>query len=156
VGWPHQRANRRNLGAGIGCLMHGPAAMLRLWHAVRHLKFVQVYGRARFRLARPRPDTSPAPDHAVLACADLPAFHTPLRHQQPFPAPQSLHQPRSNRAALVSQQIHDEAAATAWVRHGEFAHPRHQLVSRWVRRRRTPLHASVLERVLPLAPITPR
>jgi len=41
--------------------MHGPAAMLRLWHTVRHLKFVQVYGRARFRLARPRPDTSPAP-----------------------------------------------------------------------------------------------
>ena len=42
--------------------MHGPAAMLRLWHTVRHLKFVQVYGRARFRLARPRPDMSPAPD----------------------------------------------------------------------------------------------
>ena len=42
--------------------MHGPAAMLRLWHTVRHLKFVQVYGRLRFRLARPRPDTSPAPD----------------------------------------------------------------------------------------------
>lgn len=34
---------------------------LRLWHTVRWLKPVQVWGRARFRLYRPRPDTRPAP-----------------------------------------------------------------------------------------------
>ena len=33
----------------------------RLWRTVRHLRPVQVYGRLWFRLARPRPDLSPAP-----------------------------------------------------------------------------------------------
>lgn len=32
-----------------------------LWHTVRYLRPVQIYGRAWFRLARPRPDFSPAP-----------------------------------------------------------------------------------------------
>ena len=41
--------------------MPGPAQMLRLWNTVRHLKFVQVHGRLRFRLSRPRPDVRPAP-----------------------------------------------------------------------------------------------
>lgn len=41
--------------------MPGPAEMLRLWNTVRHLKFVQVHGRLRFRLSRPRPDLRPAP-----------------------------------------------------------------------------------------------
>jgi len=31
------------------------------WNTVRYLKPVQIYGRLWFRLARPRPDTSPAP-----------------------------------------------------------------------------------------------
>lgn len=40
----------------------GPVAKgLRLWHTVRHLKPVQVYGRVLFRLRRPAPDLSPAP-----------------------------------------------------------------------------------------------
>jgi len=42
--------------------MRGPAAMLRFWNTVRHLKAVQVYGRVRFRLARPSPDLRPAPE----------------------------------------------------------------------------------------------
>ena len=33
----------------------------RLWRTVRHLRPVQVYGRLWFRMARPRPDLSPAP-----------------------------------------------------------------------------------------------
>lgn len=31
------------------------------WHTLRHLRPVQIYGRARFRLARPRVDAAPAP-----------------------------------------------------------------------------------------------
>lgn len=41
--------------------MRGPAAMLRYWHTVRHLKAAQVVGRLRFRLARPVPDLRSAP-----------------------------------------------------------------------------------------------
>ena len=33
----------------------------RLWRTVRYLKPVQIYGRVRFRLARPKPDFAPAP-----------------------------------------------------------------------------------------------
>lgn len=36
-------------------------AILRLWRTLRHLKPVQIYGRVWFRLARPKPDFSPAP-----------------------------------------------------------------------------------------------
>lgn len=40
----------------------GPLAKAtRLWHTVRHLKPVQIYGRAWFRLRRPAPDLRPAP-----------------------------------------------------------------------------------------------
>ena len=40
----------------------GPLAKaLRLWHTVRWLKPVQVYGRVWFRVARPKPDLRPAP-----------------------------------------------------------------------------------------------
>ena len=40
----------------------GPVAKgLRLWHTVRYLKPVQIYGRALFRLRRPAPDLRPAP-----------------------------------------------------------------------------------------------
>ncbi len=40
----------------------GPFAKgIRLWHTVRHLKPVQVYGRVWFRLHRPAPDLRPAP-----------------------------------------------------------------------------------------------
>ena len=46
--------------AEIGGL--GSAARLgRLWRTVRHLRPVQIYGRVRFRLTRPRLDPSPAP-----------------------------------------------------------------------------------------------
>ena len=43
------------------------AKALRLWHTVRWLKPVQVYGRAWFRLSRPRPDLRPAPRLRALA-----------------------------------------------------------------------------------------
>lgn len=32
------------------------------WHTIRYLKPIQIYGRVWFRLARPKPDTSPAPN----------------------------------------------------------------------------------------------
>lgn len=38
----------------------------RLWHTVRHLRAVQIYGRAWHRLHRPRVDDSPAPPPAVV------------------------------------------------------------------------------------------
>lgn len=37
------------------------SAALRLWHTLRYLRPVQFYGRAWFRLARPRPDLHPPP-----------------------------------------------------------------------------------------------
>jgi uncharacterized heparinase superfamily protein len=40
---------------------HGPAEALRLFHTVRHLKPVQIYGRLWSHLALARPDCSPAP-----------------------------------------------------------------------------------------------
>lgn len=46
----------------------------RYWHTVRHLRPVQVWGRLRFRLVRPKPDLRPAPalrspSAAWLRCA---------------------------------------------------------------------------------------
>ena len=38
-----------------------PSQISRYWHTLRHLRPVQLYGRIAFRLARPRPDTRPAP-----------------------------------------------------------------------------------------------
>lgn len=43
------------------------AKAMRLWRTVRHLKSVQIYGRAWFRLVRPKPDLSPAPALRALA-----------------------------------------------------------------------------------------
>lgn len=53
----------------------------RLWHTVRHLKPVQVYGRIWFRLYRPRVDLRPAPHRrlvrgAFIATPDSPASMT--------------------------------------------------------------------------------
>ncbi len=36
-------------------------SLLRYWHTLRYLRPVQIYGRAWFRLARPKPDLAPAP-----------------------------------------------------------------------------------------------
>jgi uncharacterized heparinase superfamily protein len=41
--------------------MNPIAKALRLWHTVRWLKPVQMYGRVRFRLSKPKPDLRPAP-----------------------------------------------------------------------------------------------
>ncbi len=41
--------------------MRSLTSALRLWHTVRHLKFVQIVGRVRFRLSRPTPDLRAAP-----------------------------------------------------------------------------------------------
>lgn len=43
------------------------ASFLRLWHTIRHLKSVQLYGRLWFRMARPRPDHSPPPNIRTLS-----------------------------------------------------------------------------------------
>lgn len=45
------------------------AKALRLWHTVRWLKPVQVYGRVWFRLSRPKPDLRPAPRVRVMSGA---------------------------------------------------------------------------------------
>lgn len=36
------------------------------WHTLRHLRPVQIYGRAWFRLARPKPDFAPAPPRRTV------------------------------------------------------------------------------------------
>ena len=46
--------------------MNPLAKALRFWHTVRHLKPVQVYGRARFRLSNPLPDLRPPPARRAL------------------------------------------------------------------------------------------
>ena len=66
--------------------MNPIAKALRLWHTVRWLKPVQVYGRVRFRLARPRPDLRPAP--AVRAATG--AWAMPARREQSLVAPTQM------------------------------------------------------------------
>lgn len=44
--------------------------LLRLWHTLRWLRPVQFYGRAWFRLARPKPDLRAAPQVRAAATAD--------------------------------------------------------------------------------------
>lgn len=56
----------------------------RLWHTVRHLRPVQIYGRAWHRLHRPRVDASPAPKPAKrrgqwLPCARAQSMLSPTR-----------------------------------------------------------------------------
>ncbi len=46
--------------------MRAATSALRLWHTVRHLKFVQIAARVRFRLLRPTPDLRDAPALRVL------------------------------------------------------------------------------------------
>ncbi|MEY5060918.1 MAG: hypothetical protein RIS45_839, partial [Planctomycetota bacterium] len=54
------------------------AKALRFWHTVRHLKPVQVYGRARFRLSNPLPDLRPPPARRALeAVWSMPARREP-------------------------------------------------------------------------------
>lgn len=53
-------------------------ALSRYWHTLRHLRPVQIYGRAWFRLARPKPDFAPAPPkRAVTGPWVQPAARTP-------------------------------------------------------------------------------
>jgi uncharacterized heparinase superfamily protein len=62
------------------------AKALRFWHTVRWLKPVQVYGRVRFRLAKPRPDLRPAP--ALRASSD--AWVSPARREQSLVTPTQM------------------------------------------------------------------
>ncbi len=62
----------------------GQAALL--WHTVRHLKPVQIGGRVRFRLHRPRPDSSPAPARR----APLSGWAAPARRRQSQTGPESF------------------------------------------------------------------
>ncbi len=66
--------------------MNPIAKALRLWNTVRWLKPVQVYGRVRFRLARPRPDLRPAP--ALRAMTG--AWVEPARREQSLVAPTQM------------------------------------------------------------------
>ena len=42
-------------------------SLLRYWHTLRHLRPVQIYRRAWFRLASPKPDLAPAPPKRAIA-----------------------------------------------------------------------------------------
>ena len=50
----------------------------RLWHTMRHLRPVQLYGRVWFRLTTPRADLRPAP---VVRRAAAGAWHRPVEHR---------------------------------------------------------------------------
>lgn len=59
-------------------------AALRYWHTLRHLRPVQLYGRLWFRLARPRPVLTPAPEprpaaHAWAGPGREPSLLAPCR-----------------------------------------------------------------------------
>lgn len=41
-------------------------SLLLYWHTLRHLRPMQIYGRALFRLARPKPDLAPAPPKRTI------------------------------------------------------------------------------------------
>jgi len=66
--------------------MNPIAKALRLWHTVRWLKPVQVYGRVRFRLLKPRPDLRPAP----VVRAATGAWAMPARREQSLVAPTQM------------------------------------------------------------------
>ena len=57
--------------------------LVRYFHTLRYLRPVQVYGRVRFKLFRPRPDTSPAPPLRELEAAYAP----PISREQSLIAP---------------------------------------------------------------------
>ncbi|MEI2453752.1 alginate lyase family protein [Lysobacter firmicutimachus] len=64
--------------------MNASARALRLWYTVRHLRPVQIYGRAWHRLHRPRIDLSPAPPAMPArgqwqGCARAPSMLGPNR-----------------------------------------------------------------------------
>ncbi len=59
-------------------------AASRYWHTLRHLKPVQIYGRAWFRLRRPTPDLRPAP----LRRAPAAPWVQPARRQPSLLGPQ--------------------------------------------------------------------
>lgn len=62
------------------------AKALRFWHTVRWLKPVQVYGRVRFRLAKPKPDLRPAP----APRASNGAWVAPARREQSLVTPTQM------------------------------------------------------------------
>ncbi|NZA25745.1 alginate lyase family protein [Luteimonas sp. SJ-92] len=76
--------------------MSAPSRLLRLWRTARHLRPVQVYGRAWHRLYRPRPSSRPAPPVAARhgdwercprdASMIGPARFRLLNVERPFPA----------------------------------------------------------------------
>ena len=58
-------------------MLPGSARVVRLFHTVRHLKPVQIYGRALHRLPSPPPDASPAPPLRQRTAAWAPAIERP-------------------------------------------------------------------------------
>lgn len=50
----------------IGQIRNSLQSLARYWHTLRHLRPVQFYGRAWFRLFRPKVDLSPAPPYRAL------------------------------------------------------------------------------------------
>ena len=66
--------------------MNPLAKALRFWHTVRHLKPVQVYGRARFRLTSPAIDLRPAPERRRISGA----WALPARREASMNSPTQL------------------------------------------------------------------
>src|SRR4051812_31075001 len=61
MGWQSRRANRGS-PAGSTAVQRGVMAALGMyWQTLRHLRAVQIYGRARLRLKRRQVDLRPAP-----------------------------------------------------------------------------------------------
>jgi hypothetical protein len=120
--------------------MNPIAKALRLWNTVRWLKPVQVYGRVRFRLARPSPDLRPAPAPRAMTGA----WAEPARREQSLVAPTQMRFLNEERdidvhgwdnkdlAKLWRYNQHyfddlcafDAAVRTAW---------HHELIARWMR-----------------------
>ena len=86
MGWKSGRKNRKNPGRHFIRVFgsRGPMATLLLyWHTLRHLKFVQVWARLRYKLHRPQVDRSPPPSLA----------QSPDTWVQPFTKLRSMFEP---------------------------------------------------------------
>ena len=83
--------------------------LARLWRTVRHLRPVQVYGRLWFRLARPRPDLSPAPPLREQRGA----WAQPTRREQSLTAPARFRF-LNEEGSLAENGWDDPAKAKLW------------------------------------------
>jgi uncharacterized heparinase superfamily protein len=111
---------------------------LRYWRTLRHLRPVQVYGRAWFRLHRPRPQTSPAPQvraprgrfarpAALSSRTTGPSRFGFLNHKAELTWPGGWTDPAQEKLWLYNLHYFDDLNATdaprTWLR---------DLVGRWI------------------------